>query len=350
MISFNVRGLQDHHKRKDVFTYLRKFNSDLIFLQETHSVHKCNKIWKQEWGGKAFFANGETNARGVAILVNNKFNGTFNDIIYDINGRYIVCKARVDGNSIAVANIYAPNEDIPAFFREVFAVIESMNCPQIIMGGDFNLVMDSKIDHYGGNTMRKNNTNSLNVITEMMDKLGLHDIWRNKYPDKMTYTWTRSQPSAVLSRLDMFLISTGLVSQTREAGITFGYRSDHSIIKLTLELNPIPKGPGLWKMNTTYLSSDEYQKIIKNTIENAQTKYSNCNPNIKWELTKFEIIRASQKFAKTQSAMRKNKELQLCCVLEYLQDNQCTEDMALTNDIKSELQVLREYKTKGAIF
>lgn len=48
ILSFNVNGLNDYHKRKDIFDYLRKQNAHIFFLQETHlnkdSVTKLCKI------------------------------------------------------------------------------------------------------------------------------------------------------------------------------------------------------------------------------------------------------------------------------------------------------------------
>ena len=35
--TFNCRGLQDYVKRRKIFHYLRNTESDIIFLQETHS-------------------------------------------------------------------------------------------------------------------------------------------------------------------------------------------------------------------------------------------------------------------------------------------------------------------------
>lgn len=48
------------------------------------------------------------------------------------------------------ANIYAPNEDNPAFFEDLFYRLSDFNCDDIVIGGDFNLVFDLEKDKKGG--------------------------------------------------------------------------------------------------------------------------------------------------------------------------------------------------------
>ena len=38
LLSLNARGLSNFRKRRTIFTWCRKRNSDIIFLQETHST------------------------------------------------------------------------------------------------------------------------------------------------------------------------------------------------------------------------------------------------------------------------------------------------------------------------
>ena len=38
----------------------------------------------------------------------------------DASGRYILCDLKVNGKNLTLANIYAPNEDDPAFFKCLF--------------------------------------------------------------------------------------------------------------------------------------------------------------------------------------------------------------------------------------
>ena len=51
--------------------------------------------------------------------------------------------------NMALANIYAPNEDNPAFFEDLFYRLSDFNCDDIVIG-DFNLVFDLEKDKKGG--------------------------------------------------------------------------------------------------------------------------------------------------------------------------------------------------------
>ena len=72
-LSLNVRGLGNFRKRRAIFTWCRKQNADLIFLQETHSTKTCESQWKKEWGSSIIFSHGSANARGVAVLIRSGF-------------------------------------------------------------------------------------------------------------------------------------------------------------------------------------------------------------------------------------------------------------------------------------
>ena len=46
--------------------------------------------------------------------------------------------------NLTLANIYAPNEDDPAFFKCLFDHLHDFQGDDIIIGGDFNLVLDCR--------------------------------------------------------------------------------------------------------------------------------------------------------------------------------------------------------------
>ena len=52
---------------------------------------------------------------------------------------------------MTLVNIYAPNNDDPFFFENVFNHLLTFECEETILGGDFNLVLDVQKDKKGGN-------------------------------------------------------------------------------------------------------------------------------------------------------------------------------------------------------
>ena len=73
IVTLNVNGLANRKKRKQIFRNMYDKSANIVCLQETHAVKKAHKFWKNEWGGQIYFSDGETNARGVAILFDSKF-------------------------------------------------------------------------------------------------------------------------------------------------------------------------------------------------------------------------------------------------------------------------------------
>ena len=57
-------------------------------------------------------------------------------------GRFLICDLNSSGKQMTLANIYATNDDDPNFFTAFFEHLTDFNGEDIIIGGDFNLVLD----------------------------------------------------------------------------------------------------------------------------------------------------------------------------------------------------------------
>ena len=79
-----------------------------------------------------------------------------------------------DNKFFTISNIYAPNEDNPVFFGNIFGHICYFRREELILGGDFNMVSDIKKDKKGG--IPKTYQNALKVINQKCKELGLIDI------------------------------------------------------------------------------------------------------------------------------------------------------------------------------
>ena len=87
----------------------------------------------------------------------------------------------IDSKILTLVNIYAPNNDNPTFFQNLLDRILSFECEEVIMGGDFNLVMDFQKDKKGGNATT--HRNSLKEVQNIANSLDLTDVWRTLNPD-----------------------------------------------------------------------------------------------------------------------------------------------------------------------
>ena len=104
---------------------------------------------------------------------------------------------------------------------------------RVVIGGDFNCILDGKCDKKGGIERRKDRIAS--KIDCAMDNFDLIDVWRFLNPNVSRFTWKKSNP-LIQCRLDYFLISNILLENVFEADIRPGIRTDHSAIVLTLNL------------------------------------------------------------------------------------------------------------------
>ena len=125
-----------------MFNWLRAKKLSIYMLQEVHCSQDITDIWNCEWGYQALFSCCSSNKAGVVILFNNNFNFQIHKVFSDPNGRFLICDIVAESKRLTVANIYAPNEDDPNFFQVFFDHLSSFTCEKIIIGRDFNLVLD----------------------------------------------------------------------------------------------------------------------------------------------------------------------------------------------------------------
>uniref|UniRef100_A0A8P4KAF7 Endonuclease/exonuclease/phosphatase domain-containing protein n=1 Tax=Dicentrarchus labrax TaxID=13489 RepID=A0A8P4KAF7_DICLA len=110
LMSWNVRGLHNMVKKKKVLHFIRSKKCDVVFMRETHLLPQESQNSK---------------SRGVATLINNA----------DEAGRMLLMLCEIQGNSIILANVYAPNRDDPAFFGLLEKKLNDLGDYPIIMGG-----------------------------------------------------------------------------------------------------------------------------------------------------------------------------------------------------------------------
>ena len=82
-----MRGLANENKRRKIFNFYRP-RADIILIQESHSEANTISIWKNEWGGQILASHGETNSKGVIVLVCPKFEGVVKMTETDQQGRW----------------------------------------------------------------------------------------------------------------------------------------------------------------------------------------------------------------------------------------------------------------------
>ena len=106
-----------------------------------------------------------------------------------------------------------------------------------------------------------------------MTEFDLVDIYRKVYQTKRIYTWRRFN-TIKQSRLDYFLISDALSVDILNVDIQPGYRTDHSLVTITVKNGSIKeKCKGYWKFNNSLLYEKKYIDIVKLAISKIKKQY-----------------------------------------------------------------------------
>ena len=232
-------------------------------MQETHSTKSFEKYWLSEWGFKILFSHGSSDSRGTCILFKSNFDLEIVKYITDSNGRFVIADIIADNKKFTLVNLYAPNEDKPEFLDEIFDTLKEFECESIIIGGDFNCILSSDVDKQGGRLDSKPNSRAR--LLSYIENYDLSDIWRNLNSNTRRYTW-HSANGKIQCRLDYFLIFQSLNGFVNNAEIAPAFKTDHSLVQLSLIKGNQPRGKGFWKFNSSLLSDLDYGNA-KETIE-----------------------------------------------------------------------------------
>ena len=126
------------------------------------------------------------------VLINNNFDQEVTKVIRDTNGNFIILEIIVQKQKITLANIYGPNEDKPQFYINLKQKIDELSNDNVIICGDWNLVIDPNVDTENYKSI--NNPNARSVVVNFLDELEYMDAWRLLNDDKKGFTWRRLQP------------------------------------------------------------------------------------------------------------------------------------------------------------
>ena len=346
-----MRGLNNKIKRTKLYKYVHRERFDIFCCQEMYiSPEQCN-IWRNEWGGKAYFAPGASNARGVGILISNKCHNPILEVKYDPAGRFVIVKMQLEEDiNTCICNIYAPNTDTPLFFLNLIDTIDKLSCENVIIVGDYNLVWNMEIDSYNRNT---NNDKSLKVLKEFCEDSNFVDPWRVLHGQTRRYTCYKKNPIKE-ARLDYFLINQGLMNMVSSADILYSTFSDHNTVKLVIDATKVKRGPGLWRLNTQLLENEEIVATAKNICKMVSNeKHLSCDE--RWEWLKIKLAEHFQD-AGIHRASRKKLNLvkyeKILNELEKEKSNSLDANKIQTSvlEITQKINELEEESAKSTIF
>lgn len=176
----------------------------------------------------------------------------------DTAGHFLQCEFSFDGQLFRVCCVYAPNRnpDRDQFLEDVPDRIDP-SVPTLVVG-DFNTRVK---DRHGSDPLDSSPESSACLVS-FFDACCIVDIWRYLYPDSSGFTWTRWDGS-IASRIDLCGVPYVWMSSVSSCGVVPWPFSDHCALLLSMSVpDVVPPGPGLWKLNISILSEEEYYELI----------------------------------------------------------------------------------------
>ena len=316
LLSANVNGLRNAKKRQNIFNWFSKQNVDIVLIQETHCENKQNEDeWKKDWKGNSFWSHGTNLSKGVAFLI--KDQATLKTLAYDIYeaGRLISLKLDINDQKIQILNIYAPNNpsERKKFIKRLSEYLDDTCCH--ILAGDFNCVLDGKLDR---KPQSSNREPGISELVEIMLNFNLVDIYRKRFLSKQSFTFSRGSSK---SRIDYFLTSWLLDSNIDNTSILHFPFSDHDAIRIDIDMLQCKRGPGIWKMNTKTIFSTSFRESLEKLWPIWSSEIDSYhNPTEWWEIIKYKIKHLTIEISKSLN-VSKHKFIQIEKRLNEIKDS-----------------------------
>uniref|UniRef100_H3B2K4 Endonuclease/exonuclease/phosphatase domain-containing protein n=1 Tax=Latimeria chalumnae TaxID=7897 RepID=H3B2K4_LATCH len=188
----------------------------------------------------------------IYILIHRSLSFIADQVLQDLSERYIIVFSTCDREAITLVNTYSPNIR-SYYFSRFISLLSPFLHTTIIFGGDFNLVLDPKLDRSHSATVRI--SRSQLAVHELLTDLSLFDTWRIMHTYKTSLT------------IDYILVPQSLLSRLVSTTIHPIVLSDHALVSITyLPLSCPTKNTG-WKFNNFLLNNKECCSFISDLIK-----------------------------------------------------------------------------------
>ena len=268
--------MRGFNSRKEGLIFSSRFSFDLCFVQET-LLSGAGSIGalSSRWPGPSFWSPAIGRQGGVAILINDNFNGRVLSWRKDSCGRVLSLLIELSELRVNLINIYAPVN--PTERKSFFDNLHDFFIPSdsVIVGGDFNCY-DGDLDKLGGNV------SLATYLSEFKSAFRFVDIWRKLHRRSRQFTWFNANHT-IGSRLDKFFISPNLVKFASKCEILPCCLSDHDFVHLHFDFKDlIPRGPGIWKFNNSLLDNEDFCSFISDRITDLSSCKSSFDSVKQW--------------------------------------------------------------------
>ena len=162
-----------------------------------------------------------------------------------------------------------------AYIKQIYKLLktfEDIQNKSFLLGGDFNVILNSSLDSEGGKPVIKKRT--IPKFIQITENLDLYDIRRVLNPKRKRFTFRqRHSTDFIQRRLGHFFISNPLHESVKSTENLADFSTDHFPITLFLcHLKEFSWCKGLWKFNNCLINNENYREYMKKLIKNVLNK------------------------------------------------------------------------------
>lgn len=304
IVTANVQNMTASKPRQTLLTHWSKLTRASIFLLTEMNLKTDTHVadWTSEAEKAGFKGIIVKGSRTAIIWRSEEQHITVNPS--DVNRLYTAskqlntyqrttdCRITIGTQEFRLISVYVPVEarNRPSFLVELKDVLAEEHSEEaIIMGGDWNVVEDSRID----STKRDASNVGEQAMIQLSHGSGLADTYRHINPHKLMTTNTPTQTTAAHRRLDRIYISTALVDLTEEVLTYAAYNSTH--VQYAVRLN-VPgaqqTGSGFFKLGNHIVERPFMTKILSDMVSEFHAEATNLFPDDPfeaWDETKRKV-------------------------------------------------------------
>ncbi len=186
-------------------------------------------------------------------------------------------------NRLALVSICGPSEMDGAFLEQISrALLGKIDCP-LVVGGDFNAVMDPALD---GSRSDATANPSSRLLNEFIAELNLIDLWRVQNAEAEDFTFF-SGGHGTFSGIDCIFLSPSLISSGSSISILPVLLSGRSAVLCGVPLSDVGAGSPRWRFGVSLLSDRTFIASLGECIEEFLEigVPSGVDPQVLWEAT-----------------------------------------------------------------
>ena len=274
--ALNVNGLNAAAKQLSLEIHCDSFKLEILVLVDTRLTESSSRILENRWDSRYWsHSYGITTeggiGRGISIGILKNSSITVLDKTEVKQGNMILIKFTKDSKTFCLGCIYGPSTgDRPGFFERLFFEMASINCDYALCVGDYNVALNPNLDTLNYSEIRR--PNAREKILDKMEEGGFVDIFRQKFPQKKTFSW-ESTGNDRKARLDYFLIDGVLGRYINEVNYANLFASDHKMVYIEIDFAKFNQGKPQWKYQAHHTADEELHYKIIREIYNCCMRY-----------------------------------------------------------------------------